>query len=216
MHGYFSNVIGSCAAIIQAALTFAIWLIYRRQTEIMNRALNETHRGSSAAQSSADAALASLKAFEKLQRPFLMVEVRNHTEVWIINKGRVAAQIVWIDTAPTWITKEWEKLEEMPADYNYGPHYDDQGTEVFNQPWLAPEGERNVATFDPTTATSEEIGLRNKVQLTMGSRVLYFLSAIKYRGILNDKVFESRWCFSWSHAKGLYHAGPWPSYNSYT
>lgn len=192
------------AALVQAGT--AIWQarVYERQYKIMSDALIASNQ-------SADAALKGVVALEKLERPFLMIEVRDMTHVWAINKGKVPAQIIWINPMPKFIWPLYD--EELPADYSYGLNYYNPHVEIMNVEWLAPGSEKHLCYFDPSVLS--ELGGDLKNDLTGGRRTLYFLSAIKYRGMLNDTIFESRWCYRWAMPPGLFLSGPY-GYNKYT
>ncbi len=59
-------------------------------------------------------------ALEKLERPFLTIEVRGQikNQVWAVNKGKVPAHLIWFNETPTPV---WLKIDEVfPPEYNYG------------------------------------------------------------------------------------------------
>jgi hypothetical protein len=198
------------AAITQAGV--AIWQarVYERQYKIMGDALVASNK-------SADAAQRSLAALEKLERPFLMIEVRSggggerRNQVWTVNKGKVPAQIIWWNPAPMFIWPEHD--EELPQDFGYGLGYYDPLMEIINVEWLAPEGEMHLCHFDANLLG--ELADNIKVEVNDGRRIIYYLSALKYKGMLNDTIYETRWCFRWPSPRGLYLSGP-PGYNKYT
>jgi len=181
---------------------------FRVQNEIAERSI-------AAAEKSADAALKSAIFLEKVERPFLMLELRGEPakdEVWIVNKGKIPAQIVWYEPSgmPKFLSDE--ETENMPsaAEYNYG--FGLNNSEVFNVPWIAPDGEMRLFNFD-WRAMEQDIAEIWRTQ----RRHTYVLSTVKYRGMLNDTKFESRWCYRWYGGQygGLRLAGPY-GYNSYT
>jgi hypothetical protein len=198
------------AAITQAGV--AIWQarVYERQYKIMGDALVASNE-------SADAAQRSLAVLEKLERPFLMIDLRSgsggerRNQVWTVNKGKVPAQIIWWNNAPVPIFPKQD--EELPQDYNYGFGYYDPGAAMFNEEWLAPQGEKCLCSFNASFL--EGLAESTRRELNDGRRILYYLSALKYKGMLNDTIFESRWCFSWPSPRGLYLSGPY-GYNKYT
>ena len=151
-----------------------------------------------ASNKSAEAALKGVLTLEKLERPFLMIELRGEqikTQVWIVNKGKVPAQIIWYNPSGTLIFPTHEEMEKLPDDYSYGYLYNDQHSEAFNVPWIAPDAEMELGSFDWTIMDSlDEETIR---QYRIGAKVALFLSTVKYRGMLTETIFESRWCFRW-------------------
>ncbi|HEY1986739.1 MAG TPA: hypothetical protein VGG85_15085 [Terracidiphilus sp.] len=202
------TIVIALAACVQAGV--AIWqsIIYKRQYNVMSDALIASNK-------SAEAAAKGVAAIEKLERPFLMIEVRGEItkgEVWIVNKGKLPAQIVWINEFPIPIWPRFD--EELPDNYEYGAGYHDSRVEIINIEWIAPKQKRMVARFDAGIVNQLSDGIRSEI--STGNRVLYLLSAIKYRGMLSDTIFESRWCFRWGGPQfGLRLAGPY-GYNRYT
>jgi hypothetical protein len=197
------------AAAAQVEVARSQLRVYERQYEIMSDALVASNK-------SADASLRSVAALEKLERPFLMIEVRRgsggerRNQVWTVNKGKVPAQIIWWNPAPMFISPEHD--EKLPQDYGYGVGYYDP-MEIINVEWLAPEDEMHLCYFDASLVELLPDNVRRDV--SEGRRVIYYLSALKYRGMLNDTIYESRWCFRWPSTRGLFLSGP-SGYNKYT
>lgn len=194
------------AAAVQAGT--AIWQarVYERQYDIMSKALIASNKN-------ADAALQGVVALEKLERPFLMIELRGEIkdEVWIVNKGKVPAQILWYNPSGSLIMKTHEEMENLLPDFHYGFLHDAEGAQIINVPWIAPEGEMKLCQFEWIALASE---LTHAYQT--GQKFALLLSTVKYRGMLTDKVYESRWCFRWlGKNHGLKLDGPF-GYNSYT
>ena len=166
-----------------------------------------------ASQNSAEAAAKGVAAIEKLERPFLMIELRGQpkSEVWIVNKGKVPAQIVWYNPSGSLLIKTREEIENLPDAFNYGFLHDVDTAQVLNVPWIAQDGEMKLCTF-------EWIALQDELKLAYqtGQKFALLLSTVKYRGMLTNKVYESRWCFRWfGRDHGLRLDGP-HGYNDYT
>ncbi len=219
------TIVVAFAALVQAiAAVFAV-CIYQRQTRLMRhsnsafiaqvRVMNKQARildqSVAAAEKSAAAALQTVSSLEKLERPFLMVEVRNLTAVWIVNKGKVPAKITWYN--PSGSLRFWtqEDMDGMPFDFDYGAYFDSTDLEVMNVAWVPPDGEMALAHL-----AWPELRDDIKMQWENGRKATYLLSAVKYRGVLTKEEFITRWCFRWvDHYNGLRLAGP-PNYNSNT
>jgi hypothetical protein len=167
---------------------------------------------------SASAALQSASALEKLERPFLMLELRGTNdkfkdEIWLVNKGKVPAQILWFNPQGSIRIQTREEMEAMPPveEFYYGFLHDNETAKVLNVPWIAPEGEMRLTSFD-------WVSLRDEMKLASEKlKHFYLLSTVKYRGMLSEKVYESRWCVRWFGINfgGLRLDGP-PGYNDYT
>jgi hypothetical protein len=195
------------ATICQAVIAWRQGKIYEKQYTVMSEALV-------ASNTSAEAAAKGILALEKLERPFLMVELRKQEEIWLVNVGRIPAQIIWHNPCGTLIFPDAD-FKELPDDYNYGMGYYDEGSEVFNVEWMAPKTERQLCYFD-WLSTQGAISDEMMKELNSFRKVLLFLSAVKYRGMLSETVYESRWCYKWLGAKnGLRLGGPY-GYNKYT
>jgi hypothetical protein len=216
------TIVIAVAACIQAAV--AIWqaIIYKRQYDVMSQALVASNQ-------SAEAALKGVAALEKLERPFLMIEVRStkiinlrtgqeaqriHNQVWAVNKGKIPAQIIWINPVGTVLYPRGDADLAQTSNYNYGIGYYEKDAEVINVEWIAPDAEREIASFNYTALHELPEDIKGAIQ--RGERWICFMSAMKYRGMLNDTIFESRWCFRWGGEEhGLRLAGPY-GYNKYT
>jgi hypothetical protein len=210
--GLVLTVVIAFAAVVQA-LT-AIWQarVYERQYKIMSDALIASNQ-------SADAALKGVIALEKLERPFLMIELRGQlkvkTQVWIVNKGKIPAQILWHNPDGILIFQTREEIEKLPRNYPYAFGYDDTRHEGSNDPWLAPGEEMQLTYFNWTKAIGS-LDAETIRQYQVGDKLALFLSAVKYRGMLTETIFETRWCFRWfgpDQELKLY--GP-AGYNKYT
>jgi len=68
--------------------------------------------------------------------------------------------------------------EELPEDYNYGFGYYDPGAAMFNEEWLAPQGEKCLCSFNANFL--EGLAESTRRELIDGRRILYYLSALKY------------------------------------
>jgi hypothetical protein len=143
-----------------------------------------------------------------------MIELRGNTikdEVSIVNKGKVPAQIVWYNPTGSLTMRTHEEIDNMPADFNYGYLHNVETAQVLNVPWIAPEGEMYLTSF-AWIDLGEELTLAYRT----GQKYALLLSTVKYRGIITDRIYESRWCFRWHGSQyGLKLAGPY-GYNSYT
>ncbi len=199
------------AAVFQAIIAWRQGKTFEKQYDVMSQALIASNQ-------SAESALKGVVALEKLERPFLMVELRGNDkfkdEIWLINKGKVPAQILWFNPSGSLRIQTREQMEEMPTaeKFDYGFLHDQQGAQVLNVPWIAPEGEMKLTWFDWISLKED---LKHAYQTQQ--KFAFLLSTVKYRGMLNDTIFESRWCCRWfgeSHG-GLRLDGP-HGYNSYT
>jgi hypothetical protein len=204
--GVFLTVVIALAACIQAGVSIWQARVYERQYEAMNKQVTASNQ-------SAEAALKGITALEKLERPFLMVELRGQ-DVWLVNVGKIPAQIIWHNPSGTLIFPDTD-FEKLPVDYNYGVGYYEPNSEVFNVEWMAPKAERQLCYFDWLSIRGA-IGPEMLNELNAFRRVILFLSAVKYRGMLSETVYESRWCYKWLGEKnGLRLGGPY-GYNKYT
>lgn len=206
--GIALTIVIAAAACTQAGCAFWQARIYKRQYDVMSNALI-------ASNTSAEAAAKSVAALEKLERPFLMIELRGadaRDEVWIVNKGKVPAQITWYNPTASLRLMTHEEIENMPSHFNYGFLHDREGAQVLNVPWIAPEGEIKLCQFD-WIALAPELTIAYQT----GQKFAIFLSTVKYRGMVTDRVYESRWCCRWFGKQygGLRLDGPL-GYNSYT
>jgi len=146
-------------------------------------------------------------------RPFVMIEAtRNGDFLYFraVNYGKSPAKITFYDP----VTK-FEAIpigEELPDKPSYGIHYDNDHAEVLNVQWLAPMKDMDVGSFniDAYRDGAPEI----YKDLNEGRRRLYVYSAVKYRGILEDKVYRSTFCY-FAIQGGLRMGGPY-GYNEYT
>jgi hypothetical protein len=194
------------AAIAQTGIACWQVCVYRRQAKLMVQSLAISEK-------SAEAAVRSNFNLEKLERPFLIIELRGlpQHEVWAVNKGRVPAQIIWHNPEGRIIFPDRDKMDELPPNFDYGQGYYMPNTEQFNIPWIPPGGEIKVATCE-FIATNSDIA----ADIQNGRKAVLILSGLKYRGMLNDSRFESRWCFRhWGRQRNLTYSGP-HGYNSYT
>ena len=195
------------AAIVQAGVSIFQWRVYRLQTRAMFSTLRHSAK-------SATAAIRSVNALEKLERPFLMVELRGadfKDQVWIVNKGKVPAQIRWYNPDGKFLLKTHEEIDNLPTDFDYGFLHDSEGAQILNVPWIAPEGEMYLCRFN-WIALSEE--LTHAYQT--GQKYALLVGLIRYKGMVTDKIYESRWCVRWLGNKfGLKLDGPF-GYNDYT
>jgi hypothetical protein len=203
------------ATVAQAVFAFIQRREFQRQYKIMSDALVSSNVSAEAANKSAEAASKGIVALEKMERPFLMIEVRGtfNNQVWLVNKGRIPAQIVWHNPSGSILFPDFQ-FEELPAEANYGFGYDDPHMEEINVPWIAPGAEMELASYSLVLA--QELGEKLRSELNVGTKCALFFSSVKYRGMLNDTIFESRWCFRWlGQNRGLRPAGPY-GYNKYT
>lgn len=195
------------AAFVQAGVSIFQWSVYRKQYATMSETLTETRK-------SADAAMKGIAAIESLERPFLMVELRGNTikdEVWIVNKGKIPAQIIWYNPHGSLIMKTHEQTENLPPNFDYGYLHNVETAQVVNVPWIAPGGEMYLTQF-----AWVDLGEELTLAYQSGQQFALLLSTVKYRGMLTEKIYESRWCFRWlGNQYGLKLFGPY-GYNSYT
>ena len=102
--------------------------------------------------------------------------------------------------------------EELPDKPNYGSGYENDREEVINLQWIAPRKSVEIGSYD---ISSFRIGAPDlEKDLVEGRRRLHLYSAVKYRGILEDKVYRSTFCYVTVLA-GVQMVGPY-DYNQYT
>jgi hypothetical protein len=188
----------------------------QRQIELIEKQDLATKQQLEIAQKSADAATNSLTALLKIERPFVIIEQRNH-QFWAVNYGKSPAQIVFIEPVlkiafPTFDfeAQDWS----LPNKPNYGQYYDHPTVEVINVQWIAPGKELFVNSF----YASEIIGELDEVmkaEINSGNKAIFVYSAIKYRGIVSSEIFENRYCYRCFSKSSLCMSGPY-GYNLYT
>jgi len=146
-------------------------------------------------------------------RPFVMIEATRNGDFFYfraVNYGKSPAKITFYDPVTKFAAIPiGERLLDKPS---FGPYYDDDSAEVLNVQWLAPKKDMDVGSFD--VGIYKEGDPQTYQDLKDGKRVLYVYSAVKYRGILEDKVYRSTFCYM-AMQGGLRMAGPY-GYNIYT
>jgi hypothetical protein len=175
----------------------------------------KTHEAAESARKSSEAAASQVAHMIASERPFLMIELRGSEtikdEVWAVNCGKSPAQLTWYNSSGSILMKTHEEIDELPPQFDYGYLYDAATAQIFNVPWIAAGGEMQLCRFD-WIALGEELTYAYQ----NGQKTALFLSAIKYRGMSGDAIYESKWCFRWlGRDYGLKLAGPY-GYNSYS
>lgn len=177
----------------------------------------KTHHAAEAGRMASEAAQKQVEYMIASERPFVLVEVRDNTELWIRNCGKSAANFVYLTSVftlsfPEFVNEEQEYV--MRKQHPYGAIYESTSATQINVQWLAPGDSRFLARFDPTVLN--DLDERRKAELATGLRTVRLYSAIKYRGIASPDVFETRFCYGWhDHSHSLYMDGP-PGYNHCT
>lgn len=177
----------------------------------------KAHQAADAAKSASQAAARQVDHMIASERPFVLIEVRNNTELWVRNCGKSAARFIYYD--PTAIKLGYPEFDSAMQDHvmrqppYYGEIYSSQTMIQINTPWLAPGDSREFTYFDLTILS--DLDDRTKAEIGRGHRAIRFYSAIKYRGIASPDIFETRFCYGYTAQRGLYMAGPY-GYNENT
>jgi hypothetical protein len=79
--------------------------------------------------------------------------------------------------------------------------------------WIAPGKDMFINSFDISILDDGAMDQLKK-EINAGSRAIRIFSAIKYRGLVSDEIFESRYCYGWGQ-NGTHLAGP-AGYNYYS
>jgi len=136
---------------------------------------------------------------------FEFVEIR----AW--NRGRSPAQVIFFNNFPNLATplidEEWDPVRK----YGYGYGYDKEGMEIINIQWLAPGDSMVIGTYE--LSSLREGDPQRWEEIRSVKRWMYLWSAVKYRGLSGDRVYESRYCYRVRSA-GPQMAGP-PGFNVY-
>jgi hypothetical protein len=146
-------------------------------------------------------------------RPFVMVEATRNgdfIEFRAVNYGKSPARITYYN--PVTSARAVPIGEELPENPFYGIHYDNDDALILNVQWLAPGKDMQVGSY--YLEAIREGNPEHWADMEGGRRRLYLYSAVKYRGILEDKVYRSTFCYMAING-GLMMSGPY-GYNEYT
>jgi len=175
------------------------------------RTLKKIERQTKATEKAAEAALKQAEHLIAAERPFLMIEATGFefVEIQAWNRGRSPAQIIFYNNFPNITTPLIS--EDWNPDRKYGYGYDIDGMEIINIQWLAPGGSMVIGSYELNALKEGDPQRWEEVRAL--KRWMYLWSAVKYRGLSGDRIYESRYCYRVRSA-GPQMAGP-PGLNSY-
>jgi hypothetical protein len=80
-------------------------------------------------------------AYIRTERPFIVVEVREGLQFWLVNKGKSPARFHFLDDS---INEETVDIDTLPNNLDYGPWYMQPHLRQNNVPWLGAGEERRM------------------------------------------------------------------------
>jgi hypothetical protein len=165
------NLAIAIAAGVQAFAAVVVFGVYFKQSKLMTAALAETRRSNTAA--------------ELAQRPFIVVEVREGRQFWIVNKGKSPARFHFFDAE---IKENTVVIDDLPNVLDYGHWYGQPHVRQNNVPWLGAGDER----FLGEAYGYEVIDMKNP---PIGKTDTVVYGGIKYGGLDGAAVYETTYFY---------------------
>lgn len=204
------------ATIAQAAAAFVMVCIYRKQSKLMARALAETRKAATAAEDGANAALRNTKALVASERPWLLIEVNDQARIGhehvlhfaAKNYGNSPAEILFSAFKYAFLPSG-DNLPEEPNLWANIERYE-------HTRWLHPTGTHFIGELPlniQRIAPGESIDTMEEIRT--GKRWVWLYGIVKYRGLLRDEAYQSRFCYLWTPVGRFVMDGP-AGYNECT
>jgi len=195
-----TSVIAICALFQFLGIVGQI-VVYLKQADLMGKTLAETKK-------SADAALLNAQAVVASERPWLLIkpvvpslgyEATQNLNFTFTNHGNSPAVVLYTYFDFCFLPMV-EELSEL-----HGPQTKE--IQFVHTEWVEPGGQRYIQGSVPVNVV-QPVQDNFDRDLLVGNKRVWMWGAVRYQGPLRGTIYESKFCYMWTHVGQFIMGGP--------